>query len=508
MLRFHSPQALPSGAFLPYSSWWLVAMFLWLGSQFTATVTSAAILLLCCLSPSLAQTGDTFGNSEADPVRLFERGQNAHAHGELERALEFYELALKVRPEFPEAAFQKGTALVSLGRFPEAEASFKSAIGLRRNWSLPYSALAAMLVRNRRDQEAEPLLLEALKLDGSNTVALRALADLRLRAGYPREAVELTRRVTENKEATVSDWILRGIAERAAGDKAAARASLDRALQLEAESPVALEERAKLQEDEGNYERAIEDLQRAQGLRPNDKQIASRLVGLYEKMGKSAEALRLAESSGLTKLSGNQSAGAVVGTTEEIEAANSDDPAKARQALEKLLERNPKSALLLGRLGTSYRKDDPLRSLDFYRRAADIEPGNLDYPTGYATALVQVRRFEEAVAILRRVLGKAPANYVAHANLATALYELKLFAEALREYDWLVKSKPDLVVVYYFIATAHDYLGEYQEALPAYETFLMRADTKTNELEIEKVKLRLPSLRKQIKLGQGVKRKP
>jgi tetratricopeptide (TPR) repeat protein len=105
------------------------------------------------------------------------------------------------------------------------------------------------------------------------------------------------------------------------------------------------------------------------------------------------------------------------------------------------------------------------------------------------------------------VISTAPDNYAAHANLATALYELKQFADALEEYEWLLKTKPDLIVAYYFIATAHDYLGQYPEALGAYEAFLVRADVKTNQLEIEKVKLRLPSLRRQIQLGQGAKRK-
>ncbi|PYT00235.1 MAG: hypothetical protein DMF65_08680, partial [Acidobacteria bacterium] len=63
----------------------------------------------------------------------------------------------------------------------------------------------------------------------------------------------------------------------------------------------------------------------------------------------------------------------------------------------------------------------------------------------------------------------------------------------------------ELAVVQFFIATAHDQLGEYEEALDAYEAFLSRADARTNELEIEKVNLRLPSLRKQIKRGEGVK---
>jgi tetratricopeptide (TPR) repeat protein len=163
--------------------------------------------------------------------------------------------------------------------------------------------------------------------------------------------------------------------------------------------------------------------------------------------------------------------------------------------------------MLLARLGASYRTDDPARSLEFYHRASELQPNNSDYATGYASALVQARRFTEAIKILSRVLAVAPDSYSAHANLATALYESKRFAEAIAEYRWLIKSKPHLVVAYYFIATAHDYLGEYEEALPAYEAFLASAQVQENQLEIEKVKLRLPSLKRQIQIGQGVKRK-
>jgi tetratricopeptide (TPR) repeat protein len=197
----------------------------------------------------------------------------------------------------------------------------------------------------------------------------------------------------------------------------------------------------------------------------------------------------------------------LVGTPEEIEAANSDDPMVSRRALETLLGKNPNNAMLLARLGAAYRTVDPNRSLDYYKHASGIEPANADYATGYSSALVQSRRYAEAVGILRRVIAAAPNNYTAHANLATALYELKQFAQAVDEYDWLLKSKPDLAITHYFIATAHDKLGEYEQALLSYESFLARADVGTNQLEIEKVKLRLPSLRRQIQLGQGAKRK-
>ena len=299
------------------------------------------------------------------------------------------------------------------------------------------------------------------------------------------------------------------MAERAAQDSVGANASLNFALQIEPGNVAALIERAELRVDNGDYEHAIEDLKAAERIKKGDQNILSRLAAAYERAGKPEEARRIAEGAGLVKPEEPATNGAikVIGTPEEIEEANSEDRSKARQALEKLLGQNPRNAMLLARLGASYRTDDPARSLGFYRSAAEIQPNNPDYAAGYGSALVQARRFLDAVTILRRAITVAPNNYPAHANLATALYELKQYSAALTEYEWLLKTKPDLGVAYYFIATAHDYLGEYDQALVSYETFLAHADVKTNQLEIDKVKLRLPSLRRQIQLKQGVKHK-
>jgi tetratricopeptide (TPR) repeat protein len=148
-----------------------------------------------------------------------------------------------------------------------------------------------------------------------------------------------------------------------------------------------------------------------------------------------------------------------------------------------------------------------LKSQDYYYRALQIEPKNTRYAIGYAAALVQARHFPEAETVLRRVLAVTPDDYTAHANLALALYEMKRFAEALPEYEWLARAKPEIPATYFFIATAHDNLAQYPEALDAYQRFLAHADPATNKLEIDKVNLRLPTLRAQIQRGQGAKKK-
>ena len=470
-------------------------------------LTATCLALLSACPATYSQ--EAFGDDAADPVRLFERGQSAHARGDLERAIGFYEQALKVRPEFPEAEFQRGNALASLGRLPEAEAAFRLAISYKKNWALPYSALGAVLMRQSRDKEAAQSFQQALAIDSKESLALRLLSEIKLRAGDAKSALDLAKRATAIPEAPAAAWVGLAIAEKANGDKAAAKTTLDHVLADEPQNLAALIERSDLYLDEKNFELAITDLKAAAKLKPNDKAVLSRLAYALQQAGKTDEAAAAAKAAGLEvqQPTGNGAAG-VVGTPEEIEAANSSDPVVARKALEKLLEKNPRSAMLLGRLGASYRTDDPARSLDFYRRAAEIQPDAPEYALGYGAALVQARRFGDAVQILKQVVRATPESYAAHANLAIALYEAKRYQETIPEYEWLLTKKPDAVVAHYFIATAHDYLGEYPQALASYEKFLSLADAKTNQLEIDKVKLRLPSLQRQIKLGQGVKKKP
>ncbi len=465
----------------------------------------SVLLVLGIASPSHGQTEDAFGD---DPIKLFERAQNAHGRGELAQALELYDEAIKLRPEFPEAEFQRANVLVSLKRFVEAETGLRRAIELRKNWSLPYAVMGSLLLRMKREQEAETFLRQSLKIDANSSIAMQALAEIRLRAGDGKEALALAQKAASDPNAPVTTLFVLALAQRGNGDNATAAATLNRIVESDPTNVAALLERAEIRIALGQKEDAIKDIQAAELLIKDDKASSARLAAAYELAGRRDDARRIGLAAGLvTAATQSTNARGVVGTPEEIEAANSGDPEVSRKALEALIQKNPSSAMLKARLGQAYRTIDPARSLEYYRQAMELEPRNAEYATGYGSALVQARRFGDAAAVLRQVVSAAPDNYAAHANLATALYGLKRYAEALTEYQWLLNAKPDLTIAHYFIATAHDFLGEYKQALPAYEAFMAKANPATNQLEIEKVKLRLPLLRRQIQLGEGVKQK-
>jgi tetratricopeptide (TPR) repeat protein len=473
----------------------------------------AALILLGCLvcAPALrAQDVDGTGEEPDDPGKLFLSARRAQERNELERALTLYDEAIKLRPEYPEAEYQRGLVFIALKRLPEAEQALLRAAKLRSEWSLPQTALGQLYAQQGRDKDAEPYLRHALELDADDLPTLITYAQLWLRAGEKDAALTLFKRATTDENAPADAWAARGTLERAAGDDKAAAASLRRALALDANNVVAREERAEMRAAAHDYARAAEDLQFLLRTQPKAER-----AKLWQQRLNELQTLAARQAAGDTQTGGAETGGAQTNDAlppapvpaETLEAANSDDPKIARPALVTLLQADPKNAVAHARLCAIDRANDPSSALAHCRSAVELQPKNPDYATGYAAALVQARRFAEAVSLLRQVLAVAPGNYAAHANLATALDELQDYAAALAEYRWLNRARPELAAVYFLIARDLDLLGEYEQALAAYETFLARADAVTNKDEIGRVNLRLPALRRQI--ARGVKkRKP
>lgn len=470
--------------------------------RFSNRLAALIFIALCC-HLAIGQANN-LTNGEDDPIKLFEQGQDAHAKNDYRKAIELYDAALKLKPEFPEAELQRALALIAINQKSEALDGFKRAVTLRPDWPLAYSQFGIFLSSYGNDPvTAEPILRRAIALDSNDAPALAALAELRARAGDLSEGVKLIRSATSLPSATASTWRKRAFIEAMAKEMASALKSLDQALLIDPRNVGARYDRAKLRIEAGDHAGAFADLQvLEQAGYASDLQGAVELAQFYARAGKAVEAIRILD--GLKET--DRKRPEVIVLRSEIADTGNLSPEEL-QALEQLLARDPRNASLLARLGSAYRRVDPAKSLTYFAAALKLEPKNAKYGIGYAAALNQLRRFAEAEAVLRAVLTAAPDEYTAHSNLALALYEQKRFAEALPEYEWLASVRPEIAATYFFIAVAHDNLGAYQQALAAYQKFLERADSINNKLEIEKVNLRLPSLRAQIQRGQGVKPK-
>jgi tetratricopeptide (TPR) repeat protein len=454
-------------------------------------VTALAIVFLAMPFHAFAQE-----EPDEDAVAIFNLGQDAHEKGELRKAIELYKKALVVIPEFPEAEYQMGTALLALNDPDEAEAAFRRAAGLREDWSLPRAALGAVLVRKGKFSEAETWLTSALTLDEGNTPAYVAMADLRLRskASAPvlQELLSRIKFLTSKANPATSLWIARGGLERALGDFDGAKKSIGAALRNDPANRAAQAERIEISLAEKNFEGALEDAKLLVRGAPGNDDANLLLARALAASARIDEASKVLESLPKTMAGANE-------LRDLIAVSRQVDPAK----LEQQLETDPNNVAALGKLCSLLRLSDPPKALAYCRRAYENEPGNVEFVVGYGAALVQTREYASAVNLFKRILEVVPDNYSAHANLAISLFQLKRFEEAKTEYRWLAEKQPQNAIAHYFLGIVHDQLAEYVDALASYQQFLKLANPDLNKLEIDKVNLRIPGLLKQIKEKKG-----
>lgn len=442
-------------------------------------------------------------------IAIFNHGQDLHEKGDLAGAISEYDKALKALPEFPEAEYQRAVAELGLGNLSEAEASLRRATKLRDDWSLAWAILGDVLVRRYSAADtaaksaiytdADTALKRALELDPGNVPAYAALIDLELNSKAApdklRETLARVKELTDGKAAAAASlWAGRAAIENALGDRKAAKLSVARALETESRNSSALLLSAEI----GLADNDVEHAKQAAAILAGSKIDVWKLTLLNARIAaaddRPSDALAL-----LDKLPPRTTGADEL--RKQITTVTSTNPSE----LEKQLATDPKNAVLLDRLCSLFRRDDPAKALDYCRRAAELEPTNLVPTAGYAAALVQAKQFALAAAILQKLVLIEPENRTLHANLATALFELRQYPDAVKQFEWLSTSDPKAAAPYYFLAIAHDRMQEYVDSLAAYEQYLKLADPVADKLEIEKVNLRLPAVRRLVKEGKGKK---
>jgi tetratricopeptide (TPR) repeat protein len=460
-----------------------------LGSSFAHRILPAVLLGAAVLLISISgRAQDSQAADDSDPVKIFNLGQEAHEKGDFAAAIKFYDDAIKIVPEFPEAEYQRAAAYLSLNKIPDAERGFRRALELRPDWTLAMVSLGSLLVSEGRFEEAGKLLDGALALDGQNYPALVALAELRLKTrASPQSLQDLLAKLriaTSKANPTPSAWAARAAIERSLGDTKGAADSVARAVAIDPRNSFALVERIELSLAASDFNRAAEDAQFLVKLNPNDSNRLL-LARVLARAGRDVEALKIIDSV-------DHSNKDAADLRKALSARSTTDP----EVLKKQLASDPNNIDLLANLCSLTRTASPREALDFCRRAAAIEPDNITYAVGYGAALVQAKQFEQAAGLLRKLLTVAPDNYTIHLNLATSLYELKRYPDAKTEYLWITEHNPGNPIGFYFLAIVFDSMGGYMDAAANYQQFLRFADPAVNELEIEKVKLRLSVLEK------------
>jgi len=448
------------------------------------------LLAIQCIAQSDARPGQA--------VELFQKGQDAHEKADFAAAVDLYKKALETVPEFPEAELQLGSAYVSLGKSTEAEAAFRRALALREDWSLASASLGSLLVTQKKYDEAAQLLKRSIELDAMNPLALSAMAELLLDTKAPVDdlRIHLTRMDVFAGKArpTVSLLAAKAAIEEKLGERAIAKETASRAIQIDPKSRAALSILADIALSEKDIEKAEGYVRTLEATGPADHETISLQARVLFARGKKVEALAALEAIK------NPS-----DSVKEMIAKIKDGDIGDLAGLEAKIQRTPDDVNGLAKLCVGFRLTNPAKALEYCRRASLLEPNEVSHAVNFGAALVQAKRYDEAVGLFRKLLAVQPDHATARANLATALFQLKFYPEAKTEFRWLTEKQPESPAAHYFLAIIHDHLEEYLDAMANYQQFMKLVDPEVNKVEIEKVKLRLPLLQKQIKDGKGKK---
>ncbi|MDH3402952.1 MAG: tetratricopeptide repeat protein [Acidobacteriota bacterium] len=194
--------------------------------------------------------------------------------------------AVEIEPDFAEAHNNLGNARLALGDLEGAVASYARATRLRPGFAEAFANQGLALAGLGRLEDSQRAFAEAVRLDAGLAAAWLDLAFLQLENGQPAAGLATLRRAVA---AVPDDDRLRyglGRALILGNELAAARASLERALELNPRNALAANDLAALCEHLGEPERALELYRQAARLDPALSQARANAERLAASLGK------------------------------------------------------------------------------------------------------------------------------------------------------------------------------------------------------------------------------
>lgn len=469
--------------------------------------------------PAQAQVEDKSEQAE----KLFDAGQRAHEAGDLAKAVELYGKALELDAELWQAEFQRGAAFFSLGKLAEAKTSLARVNALLAEYPVSDQlkqifvrvqiSLGEVALAEAKPDDAEKAFRKALELNpqanSQNGRAQSGLAEVFYSTNKFSEAVTAAKAAIAAGDDRPAIFALLGVALTVTNKFDEALPALDEALKRDSKNASALLYRAEVLIAKNKTAEAAADLRAALAIAPNNR-TKLRLAALLAQSKQFDAAITLFQE---VVNAEPANADARTGLTAALIDSGKAEDAVAE--LERLVKTEPNRADLRAQLAELLLPKQPEKALEQYQAAAQLDPKNANHHVGVASSLVKLRKFQDAVNVLKPVLAANPKGdieYFARTNLATALFELDDFPNAAREFIWIMDTQAKrgdrkrTAITLYFVGICLDKTGNYEQAMSAYNQFMELASP-DNQLEIEKVKLRLPSLKRQIEMGKGNKKK-
>lgn len=394
--------------------------------------------------------------AENEAMRLLDEGATNEVAGRLKEALEYYDSAIRLKPDFGRAYFNRGNVLLELddpkgaldayasallhkpdsaaayfnsgnahmrlAQHAQAIVAYDKALTLKPDFVDAEVAKGAALQDLRHTEDAITSFRRALAINPDYAEAHYNLGGALEEQGKLDDAADALRKAIEIKKDYTEAHVRLGAIFYELGRFDDAVESYSKALKIQPERVEALNNHAAALVKLGLADAAIESYQRALALAPAQAEVLSNLGVVQKRLGKFDDAV----------------------ASYRRALAISPDFAEAHNNLGTVLHK-------LGRIN---------EALQSYQHALKIDPENADAHNNLGILQNQLGQLEAAAASFRRSLERNPGCMDALSNLGSVLADLGQLESAAASYRRALEIDPGHTIAHSNMLFTHNYLAE------------------------------------------------
>ncbi len=332
----------------------------------------------------------------------------------------------------------RGQAHFELGHVAEACESFAQSAQINAEYAPAYLGLARCAMAKGNSEETRAQLMQALKLDGSNSDIWALLGDAERIDNHLSEAATAYTTALKYKPRNLDALLGRAAVAISASKPDEATRDIDAALKIAKDHPVATHLRGVIQYGRGNYADAKTSLEQALAVSPGYLPAILWLGYTNYAQGNYAQA----ESQFAQYV--RQYPNAVrVQALRALSQARMGGRKEAQETLGLLRKAKIEDAQILSALGQTHmllgEKD---RAAEYFQQVVVKTPERAEARVELANALLQKGESEPAIEQLQKAIALSPGNAQAEEQLIQAFIQNKQFAKALAAASALEARQP------------------------------------------------------------------
>lgn len=402
---------------------------------------------------------------------LIDKAYSLTALGRYQEALDAYDLAIDLQPEYAWAWARKGRTLRLLERYEAALACYNRALKLQPHYAWAWNGKGIVLQRMNRLSEALECFETATRINPNNVWNWYNRADVLQTLERFQEAIPLLERGLQLDPEHPNSWAKLG--------------QIHRLLQNHEEAVHAYEQAIRLEPTYAWAHNGCGLALRALG-KPSDALMAFRRATRYDatevwhwynladvllELGQYVEATEPARIA-VQIDPGHAFSWAKLGQSNRYRGQYDE----SLTAYNRALEIDPESAFAVNGKGIVLEQlERHEEALICYQKAAQLKPNDVWHWYNQGNVLILMDRFEEARAPLEKAVEVSPAHARSWTRLGNVLRQLGHFTDSLEACRKAIDFAPEFAWAWYEWGMTAEAAEHYTEALEAFQTAAERA---------------------------------